>query len=91
MIGMAEIVVERIYSLRLKHKMKKYPRWLRSKKAMKYIRKFLAKHMKTEEEKIKLDSSINEKVWERGAQKPPSKIRIRVVKFDDGVVEAELA
>ena len=87
---MAKIVVERVYSIRLKHKLKRYPRWLRAKKAMRYLRKFLSRHMKTEPEKIKLDPSINLKIWERGAQKPPAKIRIRAVKFDDGVVEAEL-
>jgi large subunit ribosomal protein L31e len=58
---------------------------------MRFIRSFLSRHMKVEPDKIKLDPSINEKVWERGAQKPPSKIRIRAVKFEDGVVEAELA
>ncbi|RUM32998.1 MAG: 50S ribosomal protein L31e [Archaeoglobus sp.] len=88
---MAEVLVERVYTIRLKHKMKKYPRWLRSKKAVKYVRNFLARHLKAEKDKVKIDSSINEKIWERGAQNPPSKIRIRVVKFDDGVVEAELA
>jgi len=90
-LAMAKIEVERIYSLRLKHKMKKYPRWLRAKKAMKYIRKFLSRHMKVPPENVKIDASINEKVWERGAQKPPTRIRIRAVKFDDGTVEAELA
>ena len=88
---MAKIVVERVYSIRLKHEMKRYPRWLRAKKAMRFIRSYLSRHMKVEPDKIKLDPSINEKVWERGAQKPPSKIRIRAVKFEDGVVEAELA
>ncbi len=88
---MAKIVVERVYSIRLKHKMKRYPRWLRAKKAMRFIRLFLSRHMKTDPEKVRIDPSINEKVWERGAQKPPSRIRIRAVKFDDGVVEAELA
>jgi len=87
---MAEIVLERVYSIRLKHKMKRYPRWLRAKKAVRYVRKFLSKHMKTDEDKIRLDTKINEKIWERGAQKPPTRIRIRAVKFDDGVVEAEL-
>ena len=88
---MAKIVVERVYSIRLRQKMKKYPRWLRAKKSAKYVRNFLSRHMKVEPEKIKIDTSINEKIWERGAQKPPAKIRIRAVKFDDGVVEAELA
>lgn len=88
---MAKIVVERVYSIRLRQKMKKYPRWLRAKKSMKYVRKFLSKHMKADINDVKLDASINEKIWERGAQKPPARIRIRAVKFDDGSVEAELA
>jgi len=88
---MAKIVVERVYSIRLRQKMKKYPRWLRAKKAARYVRAFLSRHMKVEPEKVKIDTSINEKIWERGAQKPPARIKIRAVKFDDGVVEAELA
>ena len=87
---MPEVEVERIYSLRLRQKMKKYPRWLRAKKAVKFIRKFLSRHMKTDIKNIKIDASINEKIWERGGQKVPTKIRIRAVKFDDGIVEAEL-
>jgi len=45
--------------------------------------------MKSEE--VKLDRSINEKIWECGSQKPPAKIRVRAVKFSDGQVQAELA
>jgi len=45
--------------------------------------------MKSED--IILDSSINEKVWERGIQKIPSKIKVKAVKDDDdGVVEVTL-
>jgi large subunit ribosomal protein L31e len=33
----------------------------------------------------------DEKVWERGSTKPPSRIRIRAMKMEDGLVEAELA
>jgi len=51
--------------------MKRYPRWLRTKKSMKFLRKFLSRHMKVEIEKIKFDPKLNEKIWERGAQKPP--------------------
>jgi large subunit ribosomal protein L31e len=88
---MARIEVERVYSIRLRQKMKKYPRWLRAKKSMRYLRNFLSRHMKVEPENVKLDASINEKIWERGAEKPPARIRVRAVKFDDGTVEAELA
>jgi large subunit ribosomal protein L31e len=87
----ASIVVERIYSFRLRQKMKKYPKWLRAKKAVKYIRNYLSKHLKTDPEMVKIDKSLNEQIWRRGAQKPPSRIKVRAVKFDDGVVEAELA
>ena len=88
---MAKIVLERVYSIRLRQKLKRYPRWLRAKKAVKYIRNFLSRHMKASPENIKFDTTLNEKIWERGAQKPPGKIKVRAVKFDDGVVEVEIA
>ena len=87
---MAGIVAERIYSIRLRQKMKKYPKWLRAKKAVKYVRNFLSRHMKVEPENVKIDKNVNEKIWERGSQKPPARIRVRAVKFDDGIVEVEL-
>ncbi len=68
---------------------KRAPRWKRSKTAMIDIRKFLARHMKSED--VKLDMGINEHVWKRGGQRPPSRIRIRAMKFEDGQVQAELA
>ncbi|MBP2132862.1 large subunit ribosomal protein L31e [Methanomicrobium sp. W14] len=85
---MAEILKEQIYIIPLRD-VKKAPRWKRSPKAMKEIRAFLSKHMKSDD--IKIDSSINEKVWERGSEKPPRKIRVRAMKFEDGQVQAELA
>jgi len=88
---LAKVELERVYSIRLRHKMKRYPRWLRAKKAAKYVRKFLSRHMKVDPENIKIDTAVNEKIWERGAEKPPTKIRVRAVKFDDGIVEVELA
>ncbi|MFP3945612.1 MAG: 50S ribosomal protein L31e [Halobacteriota archaeon] len=88
---MATIVTERVYSLRLRQKMKKYPRWLRTKKAARYVRNYLSKHLKADPENIRINESLNESIWSRGVQKPPAKIKVRAVKFDDGVVEAELA
>ncbi|WOF15762.1 50S ribosomal protein L31e [Methanoplanus sp. FWC-SCC4] len=85
---MADILKEQIYIIPLRD-VKKAPRWKRSPKAIKEIRAFLAKHMKSED--IKLDSSINEKIWERGSEKPPRKVRVRAMKFEDGQVQAELA
>ncbi|HDM36204.1 MAG TPA: 50S ribosomal protein L31e [Candidatus Syntrophoarchaeum butanivorans] len=77
---------ERVYTIPLRG-VKRAPRWKRAKKAISDIRAYLMRHTKSEN--IKLDSSINEKIWERGAQKPPSRIRVRVTE-EDGVVRAEL-
>jgi len=45
--------------------------------------------MKAEE--IKLDASVNEKIWERGIQKVPPKIKVKAVKEEDGSVAVTLA
>jgi large subunit ribosomal protein L31e len=85
---MVEKLKEQIYIIPLRD-VQHTPRWERGKRAMKAIRDYLARHMKSEE--IKLDQSINEAVWERGSHKPPSRIRVRAMKFEDGQVQAELA
>jgi large subunit ribosomal protein L31e len=85
---MAEKLEEHIYIIPLRDT-RRAPRWKRANTAVKDIRKYLAKHMKSED--VKLDKSINEKVWERGSTKPPTKIRIRAMKMEDGQVQAELA
>ncbi len=85
---MAEL--ERIYTIPLRN-VKKAPRWKRAKRAVMEVRVYLEKHMKTEASNIKIDKTINEKLWERGSSKPPSKIRVRAIRLGDGVVETELS
>lgn len=85
---MADKMEEHIYVIPLRD-VKRTPRWKRANTAIKDIRGFLGKHMKSGD--VKLDRSINEKVWERGSQKPPRRIRVRAMKFEDGNVQAELA
>ncbi len=43
------------------------------------------------EKKIFIDEEVNEYLWKRGIENPPSKIRIKVLKTEDGVVEVSLA
>jgi len=85
---MVEKLEEQIYIIPLRD-VQHTPRWERGKRAMKAIHDFLARHMKSEE--IKIDQSINEAVWKRGSHNPPSRIRVRAMKFEDGQVQAELA
>ena len=40
--------------------------------------------------KVQLGKSINEEIWKRGSDKPPTKIRIRLIKKDEDTFKAEL-
>ncbi|HJJ46682.1 MAG TPA: 50S ribosomal protein L31e [Methanocorpusculum sp.] len=84
---MVEAQKEQIYIIPL-HDVKSAPCYKRANAAIKVIRKFLAHHLKSEN--VKLDASINEAVWAHGSQKPPRRIRVRAMKFEDGQVQAEL-
>ncbi len=81
---------EHVYTIPLRVT-KRSPRWRRSKRAIAEIRAYLAQHLSAEPNMVKLDSSINERIWERGSSNPPSRITVRAMKFEDGVVEAELS
>jgi len=85
---MVDALKEQIYIIPLRD-VKKAARYKRANRAIKDIRAYLVKHMKSGD--VKIDKSINEKVWEHGGQKPPRKIRVRAMKFEDGQVQAELA
>ncbi len=82
--------IERIYTIPLSDA-RKVPRWKRAESAARKVRAFLAKHFKADLKKVKLDKTVNEKLWERGSMKPPLKIRVRAVKLETGGVETELA
>ncbi|MEA1945347.1 MAG: 50S ribosomal protein L31e [Euryarchaeota archaeon] len=81
---------EQIYTIPLRS-VKSTPRWKRSKRAVREVRAYLTRHLKTDLASVKLDRTINEAIWRRGSQKPPRRIRVRAVRFEDGAVEAELA
>jgi large subunit ribosomal protein L31e len=80
--------MERVYTIPLRD-VKKVQRTIRAPRAIREVRNFLTKHMKAEE--VIIDASINEEIWARGIQKIPSKITVKAVKDDDGVVEATLS
>ena len=96
-----EIVEERIYTIPLGRALVRPPR-KRAPRALQLIRAFLNKHMKlemrveAEEEKGELpkliiSNEVNEKVWGRGIEKPPRKIRVRAAKDKEGNVTVYLA
>jgi large subunit ribosomal protein L31e len=78
--------IERIYVIPLKKV--RYKSSSAADSAIKVVRSFLTKHMKVEEDKVWIDDSLNNAIWAHGKYWVPSKIRVKAVKFDDGVVEA---
>lgn len=93
-----DIVEERFYTIPLRNAWIS-PRKKRAPKAARIVKKFVIKHMKVrleadeedEPEKLVIDNEVNEKLWSRGIEKPPRKIRVRVVKDTEGVVTVLLA
>lgn len=78
--------VERIYVIPLRKTGFKSSKSAPS--AVKRVKNYLTRHMKVEQKNIWIDDSLNNALWSQGKFKMPSKIRVKAVKFDDGVVEA---
>ncbi|HLI45642.1 MAG TPA: 50S ribosomal protein L31e [Geobacterales bacterium] len=66
---------ERILILNLRDS-KKAPILKRGKKAVNLVRELTKKYTKQKE--VWIDSKLNEKIWEKGVKKPPSKVKLRV-------------
>ena len=80
--------IEKIYVIPLKKK--GFKSSVAAPIAVKRVKQFLTKHMKVEVENIWMDDALNNALWTHGKYRMPSKIRVKAVKFDDGVVEAYL-
>jgi len=79
---------EKIITINLRKSMKKTPKWRRAKEGMNILREILKKNSNTE--KIKIDKSINERIWSRSIKNPPSRIRLKISKIDDKTSKVEL-
>ena len=93
-----DIIEERFYTIPLR-KAWIVPRKKRAPKAARIVKAFIMKHMKVrteaegeeEPERLIIDNEVNEKLWSKGIEKPPRKIKVRVVKDKEGVVTVLLA
>ena len=75
--------LERTYIVPLRRKTVKTQRYLRAKKAVSVIRKFMERHMKADD--IKIGQELNEVIWARGGKYVPGKLQLTAVKEDDTV------
>ena len=77
---------EHIFTVPLS-KCKNLPRTKRARVAMDTIRSYISSHMKVPEGDVWVDASVNKRIWARGMKKSPSRIRVKAMKFEDGLVE----
>ena len=85
-----DIVEERIYTVPLS-KAWISPRTRHSPRAIRILKSFVMRHMKIDGDSIKITNEVNEKIWDRGIQKPPRKIKVRITKDSEGIVTVHLA
>ena len=78
----AKTVMERTYNVPLRKEFMKSPRWKRTKKAVKALREFAAKHMKSD--KVKVGKYVNLELWKHGIKNPPHHVKVNCTKDEEG-------
>ncbi|MEW6035379.1 MAG: 50S ribosomal protein L31e, partial [Candidatus Micrarchaeota archaeon] len=81
--------LERIYTVPLGEAYEAVRR-KRTPRAVKILREFIGRHMKADGERIVLSQALNTHLWVRSIQKPPRRVKVRLIK-DEGFVRAYLA
>lgn len=79
-----EVVEEKIYTIPLRHVWVVTPRGRRAPRAVRDVRNFVARHMKSDE--VAVSDEVNSEIWKRSINKPPRKITVRAAKDKEGKV-----
>ena len=82
-------VLERVYNVPLRKEFLKVANWRKTEKAVKALREFVVKHMKSDN--VVLGRYVNKELWKHGIKNPPHHIKISAKKDDKGKVIVELA
>ena len=67
------------------------PRDQRASHAILTLKRFMVRHMKGDLEDIWIDPRLNEFLWQRSTAHIPSKVRVKGIRFEVGLVEGDLA
>ena len=81
-----DVVEEREYVVPIRIKLRKSRGLHRAKKAVKFLREFISRHMKADLDSVKISTEVNEIIWSRGIRNPPRKIKVKVVRTKDDLV-----
>jgi len=88
-----KIVIEREYVVPLRREWLKVQKYRRAKKALRALKEFMVQHMQIydrDTRKIKVDIYLNNEIKFRGNKKPLHKIKVKAIKYDNGIVEVKL-
>ncbi len=92
--------LERVFTIPLTVT-KQIPKTKRAPRAIKEIKEYVRRHMtdksaaeddeeKGERKDVWLDYKLNELIWKRGIENPPRKVRVKAIRFEDGLIEVSL-
>lgn len=82
--------LEREYVVPLRASQHAPSRRRRAGHALTTVRRFIGRHMKGREEDVWIDPRLNEYLWRRGIQHVPREVRVRAIRFEDGLIEVDL-
>jgi large subunit ribosomal protein L31e len=71
-----EKTIEKVFTVPLRSEWVKEPRSKRSNRAIREVKIFVSRHTKSKD--VKISKGINELIFSRGFQKPPSRVKIEV-------------
>jgi large subunit ribosomal protein L31e len=91
--------IERIFTIPLTVT-KQIPKTKRAPRAVKEIKEYVRRHMtdkaaaEDEEQELRkdvwIDFKLNELLWSRGIENPPARVRVKAIRFEDGLIEVSL-
>ncbi len=87
-------ILEREYIINLRKEISKAPRYRKAKKAVSAVKKFVVRHMRVQDRDVrlvKIGRWLNEELWRRGIRNPPTRVKIKAMKYLEGHVEVELS
>lgn len=64
------------------------PRPKRANKAIRLIREYVSRHLRVSN--VKISNRVNEEVWKRNREKPPRRIKVKIVRVDEDTAEVLL-
>lgn len=82
--------LEREYVVPLRASQHQPSRRRRAGHALLTVRRFISRHMKGQESEVWIDPRLNEFIWRRGIQHIPPKVRVKAIRFEDGLIEVDL-